>query len=399
MTAPGSIVQTILSVHNYYREPGGEDEVFASEARLLEQHGHTVVRYTEHNARIGAGGFSTARDAAWSQKSFQSLRSAARVGLDLAHFHNTFPLISPSAFYAMRQMGVPVVQTLHNYRLLCPAATFLRDGAVCESCPQSHSWLPAIRHRCYRDSRPATTALATMLTVHRVAGTWERMVDVYIALSEFARRKFIEGGLPAERIKVKPNFLANDPGRGEGEGDYALFVGRLAEEKGVRFLAEAWQNLSGIPLIVAGKGPLDSIEWPANVVAVGHQSREQIFSLMRGARVLIFPSLWYECSPMTIIEALACGLPVIASDIGSIPEYVTHLSSGLLFQPGDVKDLVQKVLWAFEHPEGLRGMRLAARREYEQKYTPERNYKILMDVYAMALGKMRVDQPAYEPVA
>jgi glycosyltransferase involved in cell wall biosynthesis len=392
-------VQTILSVHNYYQQPGGEDEVFASEARLLEQHGHTVIRYTEHNTSIGAGGLSNARDAVWSQKSFRSLRSAAKAGLDVAHFHNTFPLISPSAYYAMRQMGVPVVQTLHNYRLLCPAANFLRNGAVCEACPESHSWLPAIRHRCYRDSRLATTAMTAMLTVHDIARTWRSMVSIYIALSEFARRKFIEGGLPAERITVKPNFLGSDPGTGKGEGGFALFVGRLTEEKGVRLLAQAWQKLSGIPLVVAGKGPLDALEWPSDVVVVGHQSREQILSLMRDARVLIFPSICYECSPMTIIEAFACGLPVIASNIGSVPEYVAHRSTGLLFQPGDDEDLVRQVLWAFKQPDELHAMRIAARCEYEQKYTPERNYKMLMDIYAMAIGKVRVDQPAYEPVA
>jgi glycosyltransferase involved in cell wall biosynthesis len=390
---------TVLTVHNYYQQPGGEDAVFANEARLLEQHGHTVVRYVEHNARIGAGSLITARDAVWNYKSYQSLRLAAKVGLDIAHFHNTFPLISPSAYYAIRQMGVPVVQTLHNYRLLCPAATFLRNGAVCEACPESHSWLPAIRHRCYRDSRLATTAMTAMLTVHNVARTWQSMVNVYIALSEFARNKFIEGGLPPEQIAVKPNFLASDPGVGKREGEYALFVGRLAEEKGVRLLAQAWQRLPDIPLIVAGKGPLDALEWPSNVVVVGHQSREQIFSLMRGARVLVFPSICYECSPMTIIEAFACGLPVIASNIGSVPEYVTHQSSGLLFQPGDIEDLVQQVQWAFGHSEELRDMRFAARREYEENYTPGRNYKMLMDIYATALGKIGVDRPAYEPVA
>ncbi len=382
---------TILSVHNFYKESGGEDEVFASEARLLEQYGHRVVRYVEHNSRIGAAGFSTARDTVWSQTSFRGLRSAAKAGPELAHFHNTFPLISPSAYYALRLARVPVVQTLHNYRILCPAATFLRDGTACEACPESRSWLPAIRHRCYRHSVSATTAVAGMLAIHRAVGTWQRMVNVYIALSEFARTKFIQGGLPASQIVVKPNFLSSDPSPGNGEGEYALFVGRLAEEKGVRFLAEAWRRLSSIPLIVAGKGPLETTKWPANVMAVGHQSKEQIFSLMHGARVLIFPSICYECSPMTIIEAFACGLPVIASSIGSIPEYVTHQATGLLFRPGDVDDLVQQVQWAFAHPEGLRAMRLTARREYEQKYTPERNYKMLMDIYAMALDRRSME--------
>ena len=396
---PGNFLQTILSVHNYYQQPGGEDEVFASEARLLEQNGHTVIRYVDHNARVGGGGLGTARDAVWSQKSFRSLRSAAKVGPDVAHFHNTFPLISPSAYYAMRQMGVPVVQTLHNYRLLCPAATFLRSGSVCEACLESRSWLPAIRHRCYRDSRSATTALAAMLTIHRTAGTWQRMVNAYIALSDFARKKFIEGGLPPERIMVKPNFLGSDPGRGEGEGGYALFVGRLSEEKGVRLLAQAWRRLSGIPLKVAGQGPLDTLEWPAEVTVLGQQPRERIFSLMRAARVLVFPSICYECSPMTIIEAFACGLPVIGSNLGSVPEYVSHRRTGFLFQSGDAEDLAQNVRCAFENPGSLSAMRFAARGEYELKYTPERNYRMLMNIYAMALGKTPIESPVYESVA
>jgi glycosyltransferase involved in cell wall biosynthesis len=391
-------MHSILSVHNHYQQPGGEDQVFANEASLLEQHGHTVFRYVEHNARIDGGTLGIGCDAVWSRKSFRSLRAAAEAGPDVAHFHNTFPLISPSAYYAMRELGIPVVQTLHNYRLLCPASTFLRDGAACEACPESGSWLPAIRHRCYRDSLPATATVAAMLTVHRAAGTWQRMVNVYIALSEFARGKFIEGGLPPEKIRVKPNFLDTDPGRGNGEGGYALFVGRLAEEKGVRVLAQAWRRLSGIPLMVAGKGPLDALEWPADAMLLGHQSREQVFSLMHNAWVLIFPSICYECSPMTIIEALACGLPVIGSNLGSIPEYVRHRDTGLLCQPSDAEDLARQVRWAFEHPDELRAMRFAARREYEQRYTAERNYKMLTDIYAMALGTTGVDQPAYESV-
>ena len=384
----------LLLIHNYYQQPGGEDQVFADEASLLEQHGHTVFRYIEHNARIDGGHLGIARDAVWSRKSFRGLRSASKARPDVAHFHNTFPLISPSAYYAMRELEIPVVQTLHNYRLLCPAATFLRDGTACEACPESGSWLPAIRHRCYRNSFPGTAAVAAMLTIHGAAGTWQRMVNVNVALRQFARRKFIEGGLPPEKIRVKPNFLSSDPGIGNGEGGYALFVGRLAEEKGIRVLAQAWRRLSGIPLIVAGQGPLESLEWPADVTLLGHQSREQVLSLMRNARVLVFPSIWYECSPMTIVEAFACGLPVIGSNLGSVPEYVSYRNTGLLFQPSDADDLARHVRWAFEHPDELRAMRVAARLEYERKYTAERNYKMLTDIYAMALGTARVDEPA-----
>jgi glycosyltransferase involved in cell wall biosynthesis/SAM-dependent methyltransferase len=388
-------LHSLLLAHNYYQQPGGEDRAFANEAELLERNGHTVVRYVDRNARIHAGNIQLGLNTIWSRESHAGLRSAADGRqLDLAHFHNTFPLVSPSAYYAARNMGLAVVQTLHNYRLLCPAATFLRNSSICEDCLESRSLLPALKHGCYKESRGATSAVAAMLTVHRAMGTWQRMVDVYIALSEFARRKFIEGGIPKDRIVVKPNFLDGDPGVGDASGGYALFVGRLSEEKGLRVLARAWHALQGIPLMVAGDGPLQWIEWPAGVTLLGHQPRERVLDLMRGARVLVLPSIWYECAPVTVVEALACGLPVIASDLGSLPEFVIHRENGLLFRPGDAEDLARQVRWACDHPQEFWAMRAAARREYEQKYTAERNYTMLMDIYAMAIENARRRLPA-----
>ncbi|HEY2843189.1 MAG TPA: glycosyltransferase family 4 protein [Bryobacteraceae bacterium] len=375
----------VLSLHNYYRQSGGEDRVFASEAALLEQNGHTVVRHEDHNDRIRPGAIGAARDAVWSHSAFDRLASLVRSNpIDVAHFHNTFPLISPSGYYAVRRSGIPVVQTLHNFRLICASATLSRNGSVCESCLEHRSLLPAIAHACYRNSRPATAALATMLAVHRAAGTYRKQVDLYIALSEFARRKFIEGGLPQDRIVVKSNFVSPDPGAGEGRGDYALFVGRLSEEKGVGTLAAAWRGLSSVPLKVVGDGPLRTASWPDGVTWLGAQPRDRVMALMQEARVLVFPSTWYENAPLTIIEALACGLPVIASDIGSLPEFVQHGQTGLLFRPGDPADLARQVRAALSHPEKLRAMRVAARREYESKYTPERNYKLLLEIYEIA---------------
>jgi len=228
-----------------------------------------------------------------------------------------------------------------------------------------------------------------MLAVHRAAGTYQKQVDVYIALSEFARRKFIEGGLPQDRIVVKPNFVAPDPGIGEGRGGYALFVGRLAKEKGIDSLTAAWRTLGEIPLQVAGDGPLNKTEWPDGVTWLGNQPRERVMALMQDARVLVFPSVAHEGAPMTIVEAFACGLPVIASNLGSIPEFVTHGKTGLLFKPGDSEDLARQVRWAFDHPEEMRAMRANARREYEEKYTAERNYKMLIAIYEMAIENSR----------
>ncbi len=379
-----------LIVHNFYQQSGGEDEVFAAESGMLQQRGHTVTQYSEDNHRIGKFGVRHVGGTLWSARSYRRLGDLAQsTPFGVAHFHNTFPLISPSGYYAARAAGAAVVQTLHNYRLLCPAATLYRSGSVCEQCIQEHSFLPAIRHGCYRDSRPATAVTAAMISIHRAAGTWRDMVDIYIALTAFARAKFIEGGWPASRIVVKPNFVARDPGVGSGRGGYALFVGRLSEEKGIQTLAEAWRGLSGIPLKVAGDGPLNATQWPQGVTWLGRQSRVQIEEMMKDAAVLIVPSIWYEGAPMTIIEAFACGLPVIASDIGSLPEMVDEYRTGLLFRPGDAADLADKVRWTFDHPDQIQAMRAAARLEYEAKYTAEINYKRLMEIYELAIENSR----------
>jgi glycosyltransferase involved in cell wall biosynthesis len=386
---------SVLSAHNYYQQPGGEDRGFIYEAALLEAHGNTVVRYSDHNHRIGKAQLGVVCGTVWSVPSYRQLGAVARsYRFDVAHFHNTFPLISPSGYYAVRGARIPIVQTLQNYRLLCPGATLTREGTICEDCIDRRSLVPAVRHGCYRESRAATAAVSAMLLTHRALGTWQVAVDAYIAVSEFGRRKFIKGGLPPERIFVKPNFIPSDAGPGDGAGDYALFVGRLAEEKGIRALAQAWAALSDLRLIVAGDGPLLSTPWPENVTALGSQNQEQVLSLMRNARMLVFPSIWYECAPMVIVEALACGLPVIASDLGSIPEFVRDHYNGLLFRPGDADDLAAKVRWAFEHPHELAAMRVAARREFEDKYTADRNYKILMNIYELAIENSRRRQRA-----
>jgi glycosyltransferase involved in cell wall biosynthesis len=388
-------VHSVLSVHNFYQRPGGEDQVYLAEAALLERKGHAVLRYEEDNSRISVHNASTtAINAFWNNRSVRSLSNLVRSQKpDIAHFHNTFPLITPSAYYGIQRLGIPVVQTLHNYRLLCPGATFHRSGAVCEECTGSRLFLPALIHGCYRGSRPATAAVAAMLTIHRGVGTWRRMVDIYIALSEFARCKFIEGGLPADRIVVKPNFVAPDPGAGEGSGDYSLFVGRVSAEKGIKVLAEAWRALPDIPLVVVGDGPMSDIQWPPGVTFLGQQPRQRVLELMRSARALIFPSVWYECAPMTILEAFSCALPVIASHLGSAAELVKDYRTGLVFRPGDAADLAAKVRWAFNHSERLQEMRCAARREFEEKYTAERNYKMLIEIYEIAIGKARRNHP------
>ena len=364
--------------------------VFAKEGALLEAHGHTVVRLSEHNDNIGSNGFKIAGQTLWNQASLRRVRQAvAEHRPDLIHAHNTFPLLSPSVYFAGREANVAVVQTLHNYRLLCSNANLMRDAVPCEECLHQRSVLPAILHACYRSSRPATTAVVTMLAAHRAAGTWQRRVDCYIALSSFSKAKFVEGGFPSDRIAVKQNFVEICSASPTAHVPFALFAGRLAEEKGIRTLLSAWQSQLPLPLAIAGDGPLRTLPWPSQVRPLGHQSSQGVTDLMAAATVLIFPSTCYETSPLTILEAFACGLPVIASDLGVMRELVDHGRTGLLFRPGDPADLARTVRWAFDHPAALAAMRVEARREYEAKYTPERNYTMLMDIYRAAMERAR----------
>ncbi len=383
----------ILSVHSRYQIRGGEDECQEAEVSLLREMGHLVEVYEENNDRVATlGNLRMVPKTVWSKEAYQTVRNLLiKQHYDVVHVHNFFPLISPSVYYAAKAVGVPVVQTLHNYRLLCPNALFFRNGNVCEDCLGKSIPLPGVLNACYRGSRAATGVVATMLTAHRQMQTWTEMVDVYIALTEFARQKFIQGGLPAEKIVVKPNFVHPDPGIGEGLGGYALFVGRLSPEKGTDTLLTAWEKLKGIPLKIVGDGPLapqvtkhvgrlPGVEW------LGRKSSDEVYELMGNAKMLILPSEWYETFGRVAVEAFAKGTPVIAANIGAVAELVESGRTGLKFRPGDPEDLASKVEWALTHPDMLARMRQEARAEFEAKYTAEQNYQMLMDIYERVLG-------------
>jgi glycosyltransferase involved in cell wall biosynthesis len=388
----------ILAVHNRYQRPGGEDQVFVDETALLETRNHRVLRYEVHNDQVKqVNRLILAKDTVWNTSAYRELGALIRRERpDVVHFHNTLPLVSPAGYYAARAEGVPVIQTLHNYRLLCPVALFFRDGRVCEDCMGKAVPWPGVVHRCYRGSRTASGVIATMLTVHRALRTWTEMVDVYVALTEFARKKFIEGGLPAEKIVVKPNFVAPDPGRGQGGGGYALFVGRLAPEKGTGTMLAAWNRLgTRISLKIVGDGPLrdqvvEAAATQSNVEWLGHRSVADVHALMGKADMLVFPSQWYETFGRVAAEAFAAGTPVIAANIGAVAELVEHGRTGLKFRTGDPEDLVTQVEWALSHPTELRSMREEVRAEFEAKYTAERNYRRLMEIYEAALERTKV---------
>lgn len=368
---------------------------------MLKNAGNLVVYYRRSNMEVqaykGLHQISLAKGAIWASDTRSDfLKLLGEEKPDVVHVHNTFMMISPSIYSACREAGVPVVQTLHNYRLLCPAATFFRKGKVCEECLGGSLW-PGIKYGCYHDERSTTAVVALMLTTHRLLGTWERDVTSYIALTEFSRSKFIEGGLPGEKIFVKPNFVNPDPFARTGTGDYALFVGRLSPEKRVSTVLAAWKRLpSSIPIKVIGGGP-DKLPLEAqaakdgltNVQFVGQMPRAQTLAAINNARFLVFSSEWYENFPVTIAEAFACRTPVIASKMGAMQEIVRDQHTGLFFAPGDAEDLARKVDWAWNHPDAMQDMGNEARKEYEAKYTAEKNYPVLMEIYQRAIASLK----------
>ena len=384
----------IVAVHNYYQQPGGEDRVFEAEADLLERNGHTVQRFTVHNDAVrDMNRLELACATVWNTAEYEKLRGLfGSFRPDLVHVHNTLPLISPAVYYAARAENAAVVQTLHNYRLVCPAGTLYRGGRPCELCVGRAIPWPGVVHACYRTSRPATAVVAGTLSYHRARGTYRKGVDRFIALTRFAKEKFVQGGIRPEAIRVKPNFVAEDPGPGDGAGGYALFVGRLSEEKGVLPLLDAWERAgSRLPLRVVGGGPLyDHVRELSRrlpfLTLLGPLEADRVREEMRGAMILVVPSLWYEGFPLVVAEAFAAGTPVLTTNLGALPEIVDAGRTGMTFDPRQSGDLARCAASVADHPEHVMAMRPEARKEYERLYSAGTNYETLTSIYGEALS-------------
>jgi glycosyltransferase involved in cell wall biosynthesis len=332
----------------------------------------------------------------WNRKTYSEVRKEILAnGINVVKIDNFFPQVSPAVFYAANAEGVATVQALRNFRLLCPGATFFRDGKVCEDCLGKTLPWPGILHGCYRKSRTLTVGPALMASVHRLAGTWKSRVTAYIALSLFSREKFIEGGLPEEKIFVKPNF-ATDSGIGAGNGNYALFVGRLSAEKGLDVLLSAWKRVGPrLRLKIVGVGPLErqvreAVAVNPRIEYLGQKPLAEAYELMGRALALVFPSKWYETFGRTVAEAFAKGTPVIASNLGTMRTMVSHQQTGLHFDSGNPDSLAEQVEWMLEHTDEWREMRIGARQEYEKYYSPERNYEMMMQIYDWAVTQTRL---------
>lgn len=381
----------VLVVHAAYQQRGGEDSVVDTEVALLRERGHDVSLYLRQNDEVtGANRLGVVSQALWSRRSEADVQERLEsFRPDVMHVHNTWPVVSPSVYWPAYKAGIPVVQTLHNFRLMCPQAMFLRDGQVCEDCLGSLPWRGVLR-ACYRKSRMQTALLASTVQLHRALGSYERAVTLFVALSSFSKGKLIAGGLDPERIVVKPNFVEDS---GDGHADHragGLFVGRLSEEKGVGVLLDALrQGRANVRVVGDGEwGERTRLQLGER--ALGYRHVREILSLMKAVSYLVLPSLCGENFPRTIAEAYSCGLPVIASRLGAMAELVDDGVTGLLFTVGDAQDLADKLAWAEAHPEEMRRMGRAARQRYLERYTPERNYEELADIYRRARDLVRI---------
>lgn len=395
----------ILILHNYYKQAGGEDTVFHAEAALLEQHGHQVEKLTFSNKEVNSLSekLKAALGVVYNPDSAKLVE--ARINAfkpDVIHVHNFFPLLSPAVFYVAHRMHVPIVMTLHNYRLVCPSALLYYNGQV--QLENIHRAFPlgAIRQKVYRDSAVQTASVVLTTGMHKMLGTWQRKVDKFIALTTGAADMFRDSSLKLrpEQLAVKPNFT-EDLGIGHAEReDYFLYVGRLTTEKGIETLLKAHGH-QPFPLKIVGDGPMrQRVEQYAaehtGIEYLGFQNRPQVLELLKSARGLIFSSEWLETFGMTIIEAFSTGTPVIAAKIGGAEQLVEDSVNGLHYTPGQAAELAEKVQQLLRDPALASRMGQNARQSYEARYTPEANYRMLIAIYQEAIRAKKKPAPATE---
>lgn len=384
--------QNILIIHNYYQIPGGEDTVVVNEKKMLEKNGHKVIMYSRNNSEF--------KSMSKLQKlmlpfimifNLRTYRDIKRLimaeHIDIIHVHNTLALISPAVYYAGRSMKVPVVQTVHNFRLLCPGATFYRDGHICEDCV-TKGLICAVKHRCYRDSKFQTLACVISTKIHRMTGIYGKIN--YICLTEFNKEKLLHlKQVKTNRVFVKPNFVESSINAiipYKKQKKQFIYVGRLDKSKGVDILFEAWRQMGekAPKLVVCGKGPLD--EWcrtfiKKNVVNIemrGFIQNQEIAKLLSDSKALILPTQWYEGFPMSIVESFSVGTPVICSGLGNVGSIVKEGMTGYKF----TADSVQELILAVSRCKELYKSTLA---EYNSKYTEEINYQMLRRIYDLII--------------
>ena len=389
----------ILIIHNKYKEPGGEDSVCKAESELLLSYGHEVQHMLYDNATIKTffdkcfSGLKTI----YNPDSAHALRIKIKTfAPDIIHIHNFLPLVSPSVLFVANWSNVPVVMTLHNYRLICPSATLFFKGKIYEKSIHSVFPFDAIWKGVYRNSKIQTAIVALMTGIHKLIGTWKNKVDCYIALTEFAKGKFENSSLaiPERKLIVKSNFV-QDYGKGAiPRQDYFLFVGRLTEEKGIRTILKAAADHT-FKFIIIGDGPLkpiveDAAEYNPNLKFLGYQSKSIVVDYLKNCKALIFPSIWYEGFPVAIAEAFSTGTPVVASNLGSLTEIIQDRKNGLHFEAGNSSDLILKLRELNGDSVLAKKLSDNARQSYLDDYTAATNYPQLIGIYLEAIERRQV---------
>jgi glycosyltransferase involved in cell wall biosynthesis len=394
----------ILLAHNFYGStaPSGENAVVLAEKKLLKERGHKITEYVRHSDEIRNqgvwGNIKGAFSTPWNPFSKKHLHEILqREKPDILHVHNFFPLLSPAVFYAVKNLKAATVFTLHNYRLFCPASILMRQGRPCTDCLNARSVFPSIVYGCYRESRIATLPLAAMIGLHRFLRTWEKHVDAFIALTEFQCEIMSKSGLPEEKFHVKPHFYADQPypNAWNDRQEKIVFIGRLGEEKGASLLIKAWKKWGDdAPLLeIIGDGPEQPLltnqiianNLTGKIRLAGQLPFEETQSSLAASKLLILPSLCFEGFPMVIREAFALGTPVAASRLGAMKSLIIENKNGVLFDPGSSDDIYRTVKAYWFDQQKLSEMGAAARVEFEEKYTAETNYKMLMNIYQAAI--------------
>lgn len=382
-------MRKVLTCHNFYQQTGGEDLSYRDEVELLRLRGHEVIEYTRHNNEVSRTTRSQLVSALlWNRRTYVEIGQLIEQHRpDIIHCTNTLPLISPSVYDAAARYGIPVVQSLRNYRVFCAESMCMRREAPCQNCLKANFAWQAIWNRCYRNSIVASAAVALLQKRAKRAEFYRQKVHAYYTLSRFAKLKMVEHGMDASHIHVKPNFSLQQAKMGKGDGGYFVFVGRLAEAKGIRILLQAWKKLS-IRLKVIGDGPLahlvgaaaiqnPAIEW------TGESDLHAALDAIGRARALIFPSIGLETFGRTIMEAFSVGTPVIAARGSTGDELITDGVTGLLYD-GIRPDQLANLLMSEQVDDRLRNMRTATLEDFRDKYSPERNYELLMQIYEAA---------------
>lgn len=387
----------ILAVHNFHRKgsASGDDQVFKSETELLKNHGNEVVSYTISNDDFDEKGIFGKIIAAlgmlWSFKNYKAVKNLCRIEKpDVVHVHTFFPLLSPSILYAAKRSGCKVVATLHDTRFICPCATSLRGTTLCNLCQDGH-YLRMCKYGCFKGSKLQSLIVAFIFKYHRLRKSFYKQIDTYVCLNDNQIRLLEETGFDNKKIIKKYNFVEDAPSNldvkrpEEFPSRYVVFYGRIGEEKGIRVLMDIWERLD-IPLVVMGGGPLEEEfkRWAKdkeNVYYLGYTEHRKCLSIVKGGEFVVFPSIWYEGCSMVEIETESLGKGLVATDLGFSVEAIENGVNGYKVGLGDVDGFVKQIKSLWDNPDECRLLGENARKDYENKYKPEDNYKQLMKIY------------------